>query len=57
MNELLRRKVAVIYRNEVRDNTTFMELKINVDFYIILFKNASKGEVEAYENLRNVIKL
>ncbi len=55
MNEALKRKVAVVYRNEVKDN--FQDLEINVDFYIILFKNASKEEVEAYEKLRSAIKL
>jgi len=57
MNEVLKRKVAVIYRNEIRDNITFLDLKISVDFYITLFKNASKEEAEIYEKLRNAIKL
>ncbi|TRM77002.1 hypothetical protein DMP16_04400 [Sulfolobus sp. B1] len=55
MNEVLKREVAVVYRNEVKDN--FLDLEISVDFYIILFKNPSKEEVEAYEKLRSVIKL
>ncbi|TRM85407.1 hypothetical protein DJ522_00875 [Sulfolobus sp. F3] len=55
MNEVLKREVAVVYRNEVKDN--FLDLEISVYFYIILFKNPSKEEVEAYEKLRSVIKL
>ncbi|TRM76613.1 hypothetical protein DJ523_00815 [Sulfolobus sp. E5] len=55
MNEVLKREVAVVYRNEVKDN--FLDLEISVNFYIILFKNPSKEEVEAYEKLRSVIKL
>ena len=50
-------KVSVMYKSEAdKKGYKYLNLNINVDFYISLFKNASNIEVEVYEKMRELLK-
>ncbi|MEJ2776053.1 hypothetical protein WIW90_07485 [Sulfolobaceae archaeon RB850M] len=50
-------KPIVVYSNEVNDEgkRKITHMNIKVDFYISLFKNSSKLEIEGYESVKTVL--
>ncbi|QGR16707.1 hypothetical protein D1869_05535 [Sulfurisphaera ohwakuensis] len=57
IRELTSNIPKVMYKSEAEKlGLPYSNLNISVDFYISLFKNASKIEIETYEKLREVVK-